>query len=238
MSAARNDGKEVELKWRVSSEKELKQVADIALKRIDLEQTPKPVRQNNTFFDTADGDLKKNGVILRLRQEDESYVLTAKTSIVADDQGSKALAVRLEEEIDVPAPDAAMFLEGQASPILFFRKAAYPTDALAQKQRLLMVGRLAKAGGKKTLVALGSFVNYRQKIPFMVDNHRLVLEFDTATFPGDQTHYEVELEVPIHLEPQVAEERLLGLFEEAKVQGRSAPGKANRFFRALAGQQL
>jgi hypothetical protein len=92
------------------------------------------------------------------------------------------------------------------------------------------------------VAVVGGFINERTKLPILIEHDgatfAAALELDRTRFPGDQIQHEVELEVPAGLPSEVARAYLERLFERANVRGRSAPGKAKRFFQALAGQTL
>jgi inorganic triphosphatase YgiF len=95
--------KEVELKLEVDG-----QAALDALARAAGGTPEKPVRQLNTFFDDAAGRLSRAEYALRLRDEDGTFLLTAKGP---QKPASTAVSSRPEEEREI---DAATIRSGHS----------------------------------------------------------------------------------------------------------------------------
>ncbi len=225
---AGSSGVETEFKRRVDSERDLEAVAAAA-----GDGPRATARQENHFFDTADRVLAAAGWALRLRDEDGRFFLTAKgpKGAARTDVGAVELAARPEVEAEVPAELARAILDGRAAPLA----------ALSEAAGGGLDGLLA-AVGDAPLSHVGSFRNRRTRLgPVALEGEggtvEVVLELDRTEFPGDVVHWEVEVEVDPDRAPAVGA-ALEALFRRAGVSGRSAPSKAKRFFRALAGEAL
>jgi len=222
------NGREVELKLRVD---DLSALMKIAMASGGVpEQT---ALQINAFFDTPDRVLGMRGLVVRLREErvgrKTSFFLTAK----GPGQRSGTLTDSLEEETEIDAARAAAIFAG-----------ADPVDPLegGPPTRVHLVGFLRNTLGTRKVQLLGKFKNERTRIPVELHDgafaFRAVLELDRTLFPNEQVHHEVEMEVPSDVDPEIASRAFYALFERAGVVGRTAPGKARRFFAALRGDRI
>jgi uncharacterized protein YjbK len=224
-------GQEVELKLRVSDYEALKKVAAASGANLDALT---PAQQTNHFFDSPDLRLRQARYAVRLRQEDHRFILTVKGAHPDAEFGS-ALAIRIEEETDVPPAEAQSMIDGVLSPLAFFRLRVDAEEGEAAQRRQMLVRRLFDVLGEGTLKRLGQFSNRRWRAPVEILGANLELEFDEATFPGHIVHHEVELEFPRDLGTDEVEAAFRGLFDKAGVEGNQAPGKATRFFAAISG---
>ena len=229
MSGAGRAGREVELKLRVPDRAALAAVAAAAGGTLDDDA----VTQVNGFFDTADRALHAARLTLRLRDEDGAWILTAKGAVGADGPAADAtLKQHLEEEERIEDDEARAIRDGRRSPI----------DALAERSstggRAALVARLRAAVGAAPLVAVGSFTNRRARVPATLAGVAVVLELDETSFPGGVVHHEVEVEIDDATRADDVEAALRALLARAGVDGKPAPGKARRFFDALAGKPI
>jgi uncharacterized protein YjbK len=224
-------GTEVELKLRVD---------DLAaLMRICVAAGGAPAFtavQRNQYLDTADRALDGGRFVLRLREERgqgvRSTFLTAKGPAVRSHDG--ALSTVAEEEV-LLADNDVLALRAQPSRALHLLEDA--TDATPARRALVAEMRTAIAG--RPLGIVGGFTNERTRLDVRFPEGFVgVLELDRTTFPGDQIHHEVEFEVPHDVDPTVATAAFRALFARAGVEGRTAPGKAKRFFAALRGESI
>jgi len=224
-------GTEVELKLRVD---------DLAaLMRICVAAGASPAFtaiQRNEYLDTVGRALDGGRFVLRLREErgrdERATFLTAKGPAVRSHDG--ALSTVAEEEIRL-ADDAVDAL--RASPSLALQLLADAADATPARRALVDAMRAAIAG--KPLVIVGGFINERTRLDVTFpEGFAGVLELDRTRFPGDQIHHEVEFEVPHDVDATVAAGAFRALFARAGVEGRTAPGKAKRFFAALRGESI
>ena len=221
-------GIETEFKWRVRSERELEAIAAAA-----GDGARSTVTQTNHFFDTEQRALGSAGWALRLRAEGPRFLLTAKGPKRAAQTGGGGdeITVRPEVEVELPADVARAALEGRGDPL----------EPLAS-QGADVVAELRSLAAGCALVHVGSFRNRRTRLgpvalaagPEAVE---VVLELDRTEFPGDVVHWEVEVEVE-STQAAVVGRALEQLLARAGVVGRIAPSKAQRFFRALAGEAI
>jgi uncharacterized protein YjbK len=233
---ANHNGTEIELKLRVPDLAALMRVcsASGALPAFTAVQT-------NEFLDTADRRLDRERLVLRLRREQgptaTTTYLTAKGP--AQKSADGALSHVPEEEVVVDDATAAALREGRGDPLAVLLHSPGPTPS-----RVALVDAMRHAAGGAPLVLVGGFTTERTRVDVTFPASGAapafagVLELDRVRFPGDQIHHEVEFEVPGGVDVDVARAAFDALFTRAGVVGRSAPGKASRFFRALKGERL
>jgi uncharacterized protein YjbK len=197
--------------------------------------------QRNEFLDTAHRTLDRQRFVLRVRTERSPTASTTFLTAKGPSRRSDDRALRHvpEQEIEIADDIAADLRNGRADAFAVLL-AGPGTDDL--RRALVEQMRSAVAGAPLTLV--GGFTTERTRLPVQFPTTSTapafagVLELDRVTFPGDQIHHEVEFEVPPGVDVEVARAAFLALFDRAGVTGRPAPGKASRFFRALAGERL
>lgn len=228
---ADNKGTEIELKLRVHDLAALMRIC-VAAKALPA----KTATQRNQYLDTADKRLDKGKFVLRLREEStvaESHVyLTAKGPAQKSTDGT--LSWVPEEEIEVSADVANALRAGGTDALTTLEQSAGSTD-----KRKLLVAAMREASGGSALGVAGEFVNERTALAVdFPEGFHGVLELDRVVFPGNQIHHEVEFEVPAGIDPLKAKAAFEALFARADVKGSAAPGKANRFFKALRGEKL
>jgi len=189
------------------------------------------VRQVNHLFDTADLDLQEARSMLRLRDEDGRFSVTAKAPETAECDG--LLTRRREAEVEVDAALAERIRAGDLSPLEPLRADPGCGDVVAL---------LVEHGRGKPLRLVGRFETVRRRRAAALDcggtDVDLVLELDTVTFPGGVVHHEVEVEVPGGVDAVAVKEAVDELFARAGVRPWSTSSKAARFFRALGGETI
>lgn len=223
-----NGNQEVEFKFRVQGDDELQ-----ALGRAAGGMPCSVVLQENHFFDSDSLCLRAHGMVLRVREEEGSFHVTAKGGgrPVAD----QALSHRREEELPIGSHLAHAVLRGELSPLKILEGSPrFARSLLLMRMNLVLAGR--------PLVRVGSFRNRRTHWPARllvtgvpVD---VVLELDQTVFPGEVVQHEMEVEVPPGVEPGALGAALRELMERAGVHGQTAPGKSTRFFAALSGHSI
>jgi len=218
-------GREVEFKFRVDGPEAFE-----ALARAAGSKPSAAVLQTNHFFDTPGRALAGRRHTLRLREEDGRFLLTAK----GPGERAGALTSRAEEEVEVPKPEAESILVGGRSPLAALEARADPRarELLATMRAIVGATPLRHAGAfqnerARLAVALGAA---GRTIP-------VTFELDRTTFPGDQVHYEVEVEIA-GTDAAAVERALHDFFATANVTWREGPSKARRFFDAVAGRPI
>ena len=226
-SSSDSTAREIEFKLLVSGPEALDAIAAAAEARGAAAAAP--ARQVNHFFDTPAGDLRGRGTIVRLRDEDGTWTLCAKGPVGPEAREPGELHVRVEVEHELDASAARAIQAGGDDPLRRL-EAALGSQPLLESMRATV--------GHTALVAAGTFENQRTRVgPLDVGGRSLFLELDRTSFPGDTTHCEVEFEVPAGLEDR-AGALLRELLAAAGTEGRPAPSKSDRFFRALDGQPI
>jgi uncharacterized protein YjbK len=224
MGATKSEGPgvEVELKLALSSRDEL-----LAFRNLVGGKAAPPVVQENHFFDSADRVLDRAKHACRLRREGEKLIVTVKGPGKRSQAG--LLIERAEEEIEVSAAQAALMLKGQESPLAAFAVRTGRRPAVLADMDRLLEGR--------SLTILGCFSNLRTRIEALVAIHgqprALVFELDQTTFPGGKVDYEIEVEVPRGVDAGALRQVIEDLCRRAGITPRRAPGKLERFMKAL-----
>ena len=223
---------EIELKYALENAEQYAALTQYLREQSGREA--KILQQENSFFDTVEGDLRKSGLILRLRKENNTYWLTAKGSASQDETGQDTLTKRLEEEAQVSSEEAQKILRGERCLLKVFEELAWPPSGQRQKDRLVMIAALQKAQQKKKIVLVGSFNNIRRVFEVSIAQNPYKIECDETHFTGNQIDYEMEIELQ-HSDAALdvssqAEQWLTHLH----IPITSARGKASRFFASLA----
>lgn len=231
-------GREVELKLRVEDLAALMKIAIAA--SLECGGVPQPtITQTNAFFDTPDRALGVRGLVVRLREERTRT--TAKWFVTAKGPGQRSgtLTDVREEEVEID--------EKQAKAIRAGADAVAPLEG-GPASRKSIVSFIRNTLQGRPIVLVGQFQNERTPIEVTMAlpggaMFHAVLELDRTRFPpaasgAEQVHHEVEMEVPEGVDPEAASRSLEEMFRRAGVVGRSAPGKARRFFAAVRGERL
>ena len=230
MAPPNTSGTEVEFKLRVDDLAQLMRIA------IASGGTPEPTLvQTNQFFDTADRALDAARCVVRLRQESTSSHTHFFVTVKGPSLKAGAKTTVAEEEVEIDEVTARAIRAG-ADPLA-------PLHGSASATRLSLLAHVVTAAGNQPLVLVGQFENERTRIAARLPHESgrvfdVELELDRTRFPGDQVHHEVELEVRGDVDADAVGHAFHALFARAGVAGRAAPGKARRFFQALAGQRL
>ena len=120
-----------------------------------------------------------------------------------------------------------------------------PLDALesrADPHAGELLATIRSIVGHRPLRHVGAFQNTRARlaVTLLVEGRRvpLTFELDRTTFPGDQVHHEVEVEIADEADAGAIGQALHAFLEDAGVAWREAPSKARRFFEAAAGRPI
>ena len=187
-----------------------------------------PVLQTNHFFDTAEHDLRRARLALRLREAGGAWRLTLKGATTSR---SDALTERPEVEVEVDAADARALLAGSRSAPALFLELSADVDARVREEL-----RARSAG--VAVGHLGSFSNERTRVgPLVLEEvpEPLWFELDRSEFPGERVDREAEVELSDAGHAEAVEAALRRLFAEVGIDWATAPSKAKRFFAALEG---
>jgi inorganic triphosphatase YgiF len=139
---------------------------------------PSNLRQGNHFFDTADGLLQAHGIAVRLRQQNDDWLLTCKWGRRTDG----ALATVQEFERSVSSEVAGQLLQGQVP--AHIEEDQCGSLPLAPEALALLGDRLAD------LALRAGFSNFRQC--WLHDGLELALDHAEI---GGQSEWELEIEL-------------------------------------------
>jgi uncharacterized protein YjbK len=190
-----------------------------------------PLTQNNHFFDTAEGLLRRARYALRLRLEPGRARLTAKGP-AQQGAGETDLAVRPEEEIELDAEVANAILRGGLSPLEAFEERGGDSRLLLSIRGLV---------GERALLPIGSFLNHRRllgPVPLACGSGEIpaIFELDRTEFSGGRVDCEIEVEVEHDASP-ACREALHALLADAGVAWRPSRSKVERMFEAAGGAE-
>jgi allantoin racemase len=172
-------------------EREFKLMLKDAAERARIEALLPPprrlLRQRNIFFDTDDGRQAAARLILRLREEEQPWLLTTKGPPL----GSRGTLTAREEAERVLAPALAAHLAaGTVDPIPALVRAVpgQVAQALARRIAALADGRPVRP--------TGGFRNVRVLLEIALPGGATaMLALDRSLMPDGEEHHEVELEV-------------------------------------------
>lgn len=187
-------------------------------------------RQENFYFDTPALNLRRNKISLRLRKQNDDFLLSGKTSL--NKKASKNnLSVRVEYEGHIDGGVAELMLQNLVSPIdvFSFLKAKTPEDVTSKKTLLRLMEKVSKTG----LQMIGSFVNERTTMPLDVFDQRIYFEFDHSRYPQSVETYEVELEFPSEKLAVTMRPFIDTLFHRAGIKTKSSSSKSSRLYKIL-----
>jgi uncharacterized protein YjbK len=219
--------KEIELKYRLQSKD------DFSLFERFLEQyrceKKRVLSQENIYFDTPNLNLKKNGMSLRLRKENNDYLLSAKHSL--EKKKSKFLSVRLEYEAPVEPHIASLIINENLSPVdaFAFLPAASTNDALTKKALYRYLKKMTKTG----VQIIGSFTNLRISMPIEILKHAVVMELDHSYYPKDTEVFEVEIEFASVKQAVFLRPAIEALFRSAGLRTHTSVSKSSRLYKLL-----
>lgn len=131
------------------------------------------LQQTNYYFDMPDFYMGKNGVMLRVREENGAWVLCAK--IKQKSESAAVSSIELEQEIP-----ANVFEAGRNNPEILVN--------LLPKEGQEAIRRLVSPS---TLIIRGTLCNERRELN-LIEGY--TCELDRTSFPKDHTEYELEIE--------------------------------------------
>ncbi|MDA0713420.1 MAG: CYTH domain-containing protein [bacterium] len=223
---------EVEIKYRILERDAFFRVIKEAEKINNLAKSYM-LKQKNYFFDTDDSSLRNKSLLVRLRKENDSFLVSLKGNVPKAKQSDTSLSIRLEYEFLIDSDTAAKILKQQID-ILTLIGSFHDEDINKENTRVHLFKQIRKYSKGKQLELIGYFSNQRTCVPVQIKDHKLILEFDETQFPLDITHYEVELEIPKEFDYHMAEQLLVNLFDKAKADYFDSNGKSTRFHNLLA----
>lgn len=223
--------KEIELKYRLASRADFDQFFTF-LRPLNV-GTILTLKQDNSYFDTPVLRLKKNGISLRLRKENQHYFLCAKQSI--DKSPSSNLSIRLEYEEAISEHIAHLLRQQLLSPLdAFYYLPADDSQAQSTKNQLHKnMSECVNSG----LQIIGSFNNTRTVLPIFIDNTTVAIEFDHSMYPKNIEIFEVEVEFASEKEVIRLRPTLEGLFRQAEIKTYRSSSKSSRLYRILFGKK-
>lgn len=187
--------------------------------------------QVNHFFDSKALCLHQKHFVIRVREENRSYILTIKGERSSAQNGNSVLSNRVEEEVMLPQLAAENLLQGMITP-----QQAISDHFKSRSAPILQM--LSTACNNQDLVHIGEFSNVRIHLPpvmLSVANSREMLEFelDSSTFPDGSVDHEIEIEIHEQTDAAGTEAVLIDLLKQAGIEWHAAPSKAERFFASL-----
>lgn len=209
-----------EIRLRVDSARDFEALA--LASRSEL--APTSTLQLEHFFDTTAGQLRRNGYLLRLKEEKGRF------HVIADAPCPEAVSATAAE-VRVDASWAARMLAGDLSPLTVLER------RLAEPDRGLLPELQALIGGQ-TLRRVGSYQNVRQRwgpVRLTVDDCQVEVffEFDRTESPDGRVDYEVEVGID-GISPEGCARALRELFGRAQVRWQPGTSKAERLLERLA----
>lgn len=218
--------KELELKYIVNHWDDLETIA-AALAATHK----KTARQVNTFFDTADFYLNNYKYSIRLRKEEGTHMLTAKSPALEALGG--VMTEREEQEVRIEQHLARNILEGNLDPLDVLFKKNQRAEPLVTQIRQFIAG--------KRLVKAGAFLNFRETFLIQFDHvGEQEIEMDTVIFPGNVVQFEIEIEISPEKNNNASaiSKAMDDVFNRTGISPRSGPSKAKRFFNAIQGKSI
>jgi uncharacterized protein YjbK len=131
------------------------------------------LRQTNYYFDMSDFHMGKNGVMLRVREENSRWIVCAK--IKQKSESAAVSSIELEQEIP---PD--VFKAGRQDPEILVK--LLPEEGQAAIRRLV---------NPSDLVIRGTLRNERRKLQ-LIEGY--TCELDRTLLPENKEQYELEIE--------------------------------------------
>ncbi len=223
---------EIELKYRFNDAATFQRVKEAAM-ILSQAKDFLLLKQNNYFFDTADFILRTHSLAVRLRQENEHFILCIKGNDPKILNNKKSMSIKIEYEETIPEEIAQQFLEHKCSPLDYLLAQTNANDPKKMRTREFLCTQISFLTHNKPLQMIGSFTNQRTCIPITIANNEFLIEMDETTFKPEVIHYEVELEIPTSHHYQNTEDFLLKLFQKANADFFASNGKAERFYQFL-----
>lgn len=208
--------REIELKYKFDHKQDYLSLLNA------LEGEHRIEMQVNSLFDTPDLKLKAEHIFLRVRQSNENLIFTCKAKPENIDKPSEMLSIHDEWERPINLNEAQ-------NPVNLLAK-DWPGESDNSKQtRLSLLRRVTQIIGHETPKLVGSFKNIRTHVPYQIGEHVLDFEFDQTDF-GSRIDYELEVELPESLSPQLAQDEINKLFKKLNIKTSPSRGKAERLF--------
>lgn len=220
--------KEIELKYLLSSKEDLVRLQGALLPY--MKDKPSLLVQENYYFDTSKLTLKKDGISLRLRKENNDFLLCAKQSLRKKRQKSH-LSVRLEFEGLVSKEAGELMIEQYLSPLEAYK--LLPAVGEALDTRKLLYGHMKKALDLGVQL-LGSFINHRTAVPIEILGHKITLELDHSFYPKGIEIFEVEVEFISAEQAELLRPLIEDLFRQVPIKTSKSISKSSRLYRILA----
>ena len=132
-----------------------------------------PLRQTNYYFDTPSFCLEKKGVTLRIRNENNAWLLCLKSKL----RHQSSITTSLELQTTVTE---AVYLNCKNQPMRVF-------EYLDPEAKDIIFQTIAD----EPLIMLGHIANIRYHMPI---SNQYVIELDHSQFPGDVEMFEAEVE--------------------------------------------
>lgn len=223
---------EIELKYRLAS----KQDFDEFQVFLEPMKTGKIIqlKQENFYFDTPNLRLKKNGISLRLRQQNEQFFLCAKQSI-KDKKSINHLSIRMEVDQPIIEEKALLLKEQFLCPLDAFMDLSLnePRDKTAQK---IISKNIIQVSKKYGLQIIGSMINLRTIVPVEINEKNIELEFDHTFYPNQIEIFEMEVEFSSEKQVNFFQKPIEALFRKAHIKTYRSSSKSSRLYRILFGK--
>lgn len=220
--------KEIELKYCLSSKEDFVSLMHF-LEHVRREKSH-TYHQENSYFDSPNLILRREGISLRLRKQNGDFILSAKQSLPKK-KSSKNLSVRLEYEGMIEKHIAALLCNNNLSPVdAFAFLKTTNEDELATKKILY---RRMKKAAHAGLQIIGSFKNTRISIPIVLAGEDIVLEFDHSFYPKGIEIFEVEVEFSSIKQATALRPAMDALFRMAGIKTHRSSSKSSRLYKIL-----
>lgn len=186
-------------RW-IESELKLLLPGEAAAQRIRAALGPGPVVvQANHFYDRPDGALAEARIAVRLRAEDERFLLTLKGDELESPGG--ALSRRIELEIDLTRAEFEAVRDGDLELVAWLDRFDSQAEVAGRPPALArFLASLRSLCRGVRLVRQGSFTNRRERLRAELRDEagpfEVLLDLDETHFPGARTaDYEIEVEL-------------------------------------------
>lgn len=218
---------EIELKYRLSSKD------DFELFRLFLEPYVVGIEvylQKNVYFDTTTLNLRKHGVSLRLRKQNDTYLLCAKSSLGAK-KHKENLSIRYEFESEIAHEIAKLLEEQLLSPVDVFGE--LHVQNVEEKKTRNLLHQFMKEKADVGLQIIGSFKNQRTHVMVNIDGNKINFEFDYSIYPNLEEIFEIEIEFASQDEARRLRPMIEDLFKKARLKTYKSCSKSTRLYRSL-----
>lgn len=219
--------KEIELKYLLSKKEDLLRLK--AALGPYMKESSKLLVQENYYFDTPQLALKKDGISLRLRKENQDFWLSAKQSLGKKKQKNN-LSIRLEFEGIIDFEAGELIKDQFLSPLEAFR--LMPAEGEGEATKKLLLGHMKKAL-KEGLQMVGSFINHRVAVPIEILGHKIILELDHSFYPQNIEIFEVEIEFSSAQEAELLRPLIEELFDQVPIKTHKSISKSSRLYKIL-----